>query len=206
MFWYGYKSGLWPVDPDPTISVLFAMFVMAGLLDEIYSWHMLGFFHPKKSVNSAVLLPPSAALLVAEVLLKLWNVYRKRVRQAEQGSNVVGQLCKCVSPHWLVFQHVRLWASKPHSSLVLLQLTVHFEEVESELSCIAACLRHDEPALKLVTPGQLGPSLPLWIFSSIRSMHSCRHRSPKKATSPDAQASTHCPPTWQPWTPLTERH
>jgi hypothetical protein len=37
---------------------------------------MLGFFQPKKSVIWAAVLPPSAAL-VADVLLKLWNVYRE---------------------------------------------------------------------------------------------------------------------------------
>jgi hypothetical protein len=46
---------------------------MAGLLDETYSWHILGFFQPKKSVICAAVLPPSAAL-VADVLLKLWKV------------------------------------------------------------------------------------------------------------------------------------
>ena len=47
---------------------------MAGLLEEMYSWHMDPFFQPKKSINCSVEDPASAAL-VAAVLLNEWKVY-----------------------------------------------------------------------------------------------------------------------------------
>ncbi len=53
---------------------LLAMPKMAGLLEEMYSWHIDPFFQPKKSTNCSVEAPASAAE-VAEVLLKEWKVY-----------------------------------------------------------------------------------------------------------------------------------
>jgi hypothetical protein len=46
---------------------------MAGLLVEMYSWHMDPFFQPKKSTSYSIVDPASAAE-VAEVLLKEWKV------------------------------------------------------------------------------------------------------------------------------------
>jgi hypothetical protein len=76
---------------------------------------------------------------------------QRRVGKAEQGSNVVWYLRKGVSANWHAFEVVRLGPGEPHSPLVVLQLIVNFEEVESQLSRIPACLRNDEPALQLVT-------------------------------------------------------
>ncbi len=73
------------------------------------------------------------------------------VGKAEQGSNVVGYLGNSVFAHWHGFELVRLGSGEPHSPLVVLQLIVDFEEIESHLSRIPACLRNDEPALQLVT-------------------------------------------------------
>jgi hypothetical protein len=47
---------------------------MAGLLEEMYSWHIDLFFQPKESTNCSVEDPASAAL-VAAVLLNKWKVY-----------------------------------------------------------------------------------------------------------------------------------
>jgi hypothetical protein len=50
---------------------------------------MLGFFQPKKSVIWAAVLPPSAAL-VADVLLKLWNVYREGLARLSRAAMLCG--------------------------------------------------------------------------------------------------------------------
>jgi hypothetical protein len=74
----------------------------------------------------------------------------RRVRKAEQGSNVVRYLGNGVFAHWHGLQLVRLGPGEPHSPLVELQLVVDFEQVQSQLSRIPACLRNDETALQLV--------------------------------------------------------
>jgi hypothetical protein len=43
---------------------------MAGLLEEMYSWHMDPFFQPKKSTNCSVEDPASAALVAAVLLIR----------------------------------------------------------------------------------------------------------------------------------------
>ncbi len=63
----------------------------------------------------------------------------------------MGYLGDSVSAHWDGFQLVRLGLGEPDSPLVELELVVDFEEVESQLSRIPACLRNNEPALQLVT-------------------------------------------------------
>ncbi len=49
---------------------------MAGLLEEMYSWHMDPFFQPKKSTNCSV-EEPASATLVAAVLLNEWAAFLK---------------------------------------------------------------------------------------------------------------------------------
>jgi len=76
----------------------------------------------------------------------------RRVRKAEEGSNVVRYLGNGVFAHWDGLQLVRLGPGEPDSPLVELQLVVDFEQVKSQLSRIPACLRNDESGLQLVTP------------------------------------------------------
>ncbi len=52
-------------DSDPS---KFAACITAGLLVEIYSWHIDEFFHPKKPCICSAVIPPLAAE-VADVLL-----------------------------------------------------------------------------------------------------------------------------------------
>jgi hypothetical protein len=47
---------------------------IAGLLEEMYSWHIDLFFQPKKSTNCSE-EDPASAVLVALVLLNNWKVY-----------------------------------------------------------------------------------------------------------------------------------
>jgi hypothetical protein len=101
---------------------------MAGLLEEMYSWHMDPFFQPKKSTNFSVEDPASAAL-VAAVLLNEWKVYLSHSGTLRNLATryLVGHIRQLFLPHMLLFQQRIIGTSVPNSALVLVQLLVDLD-------------------------------------------------------------------------------
>jgi len=54
----------------------------------------------------------------------------RRVREAEEAGDLVGQFRHHVFAHRLVLDAIRPYPSIPHSTLIVLQLVVDFEEIE----------------------------------------------------------------------------